>query len=125
MARSKHTASLNSISLGDFDLGQKFDIIGLLLKTIRRLQSVNICLEGFDRYDDAEDETLDDSQAMELVFILRQHHARWLRRADLRGGHRWSKPMVFKALKHLIPIPSLRWLGLPVAGKETNMVVKY
>ncbi len=56
-------------------------------------------MDGFDRYsseDNGADATLDDSQALELAYVLRRHHARWLRRANLCGGHRWSKAVLFK-----------------------------
>ncbi len=91
-----------------------------------QLESINLCLDGYDRYSGDDDSkataNMDDAQAMELVYLLRQHHSKWLRRVNLCGGHRWSKAVLFKVLKHLVPVPTLQWLGLPVEGLSDEAV---
>ncbi len=79
-------------------------------------------MEGFDRY--ADNVTLDDSQALELVYLLRQHHGRWIRVANLCGGHLWSKQVLLQALKSLVPMPLLQTLCLPIEGLSEESVAR-
>ncbi len=81
-----------------------------------QLESISLFMKGFDRYRD--NHTLDDSQALELVYLLRQYHSTSLKVANLGGGHQWSKAVLAKAIKHLVPLPYLTSLILPIEGKE-------
>ena len=105
LARSRHRNTLTVLKMGDLDLGLKFMGVLQILKGLKQLETLNLCLEGFDRY--VHDESLDDSQAMELVFVIRQQFSRTMKCLHLGGGHMWSKSVLMKAIKHLVPMPNL------------------
>ena len=116
LARSRHRNSLAVLRAGDFDLGDKFMGLVQLLKGMKQLESLSLCMEGFDRY--ADDVSLDGAQAMELVYLIRQQFTRTMKCLSLGGGHPWSKSVLLKAIKHLVPMSSLCRLTLPVDGTK-------
>jgi len=60
---------------------------------------------------------------MELMFLLRTAHSRTLKSINLSGGHPWSKTVLAKAIKNLLPLPMIQELVLPLEGKRKCLYI--
>lgn len=123
LAISPHHRTLTEINLGDLDLGDdRFGHILGLVKVIPRLESLGLCLEGYERY--ADNICINEYQALDLLSALCQVQNKSLKQINL-GGHIWSKETLLKYIKYLFPIPTLQSVTLPVDGLNPDSLKQY
>eukprot|EP00094_Tigriopus_californicus_P008586 TCALIF_08275-PA protein Name:"Protein of unknown function" AED:0.14 eAED:0.14 QI:1/0.66/0.25/1/1/1/4/160/593 len=113
LANSKHAQTITDISLGDFDLGTKFDSIMLVLKSLEKIESLDLCMDGYERYID--DHCITDSLMNKIVSFLHDFHLRSLKFVSF-AGHNISENALVSIARILVRFPELTDFILPVEG---------
>lgn len=113
LASGKHAKTISEISMGDFDLGNKYDNIMEVLTSLAKIESVDLCMDGYERY--RSNQTLNDRQMLNIVDYLATKHERSLKFLSF-GGHRISEKALLEIVSKLLPLPNICDFILPVDG---------
>lgn len=133
LAGSKHAATLDQVTLGDIDLEHTFPGILNLVRSLKKVEVLDLCMEGYERFGNVS-KPLTEAQGRELLLALRDRHASAVRILNF-GGCPWEPPFLRWCVDTLLgrpadgggspTFPSLESFVLPVDGLGRDAVDRY